>query len=97
MTAGIIGVILTSRLRIGSPIIAEGFELDAIAACAIGGISLVGGEGRLSGAIIGALILTVIRNGLTIIGMSSFWQKIVMGLIIIIVVAIDMSKKKKAV
>jgi len=95
LTAGIIGVVLASRLRIGSPIIASGYELDAIAAVAIGGTSLMGGEGGIVGTIIGALVLTVIRNGLTILGISTFFQQIIMGVIIITVVAIDMAKRKR--
>ena len=95
LTAGIIGVILASRLRIGSPIIASGYELDAIAAVAIGGTSLVGGEGGIVGTVIGALVLTVIRNGLTILGISTFFQQIIMGAIIITVVALDMVKRNK--
>jgi len=88
-----VGVVLSSRLRIGSPIIASGYELDAIAAVAIGGTSLLGGEGSIVGTVIGALVLTVIRNGLTILGVSTFFQQVIMGIIIVVVVAIDMWRR----
>ncbi|MCD6406273.1 ABC transporter permease [Candidatus Aerophobetes bacterium] len=91
--AGLVGVVLSSRLRIGSPIIASGYELDAIAAVAIGGTSLLGGEGSIVGTVIGALVLTVIRNGLTILGVSTFFQQVIMGIIIVVVVAIDMWRR----
>ena len=65
------------------------------AAVAIGGTSLVGGEGGIVGTVIGALVLTVIRNGLTILGISTFFQQIIMGAIIITVVALDMIKRDK--
>lgn len=94
LTAGIGGVIMASRLRIGSPIVAAGYDLDAIAAVAIGGTSLLGGEGNIIGTIIGALMLTVIRVGLNILGVSTFIQQIIIGCVIVGVVALDMWEKK---
>jgi ribose transport system permease protein len=90
LTAGLSGVIMASRLRIGSPVIAEGWELDAIAAVAIGGTSLMGGSGSIAKTIVGALVLIVIRVGLNILGVSTSLQKVIIGAVLIAVVALDM-------
>jgi ribose/xylose/arabinose/galactoside ABC-type transport system permease subunit len=71
------------------------YELDAIAAAVIGGTSLRGGEGKLIGTLIGALIMGVIRNGLNLLGVSSFLQQIVIGSVIIIAVLLDAALKKR--
>ena len=71
------------------------YELDAIAATVIGGTSLMGGEGKLTGTLIGALIMGVLRNGLNLLDVSSFIQQIVIGSVIICAVLIDMALKKK--
>ena len=95
LTAGVSGIIMASRLKIGSPIIADGYELDAIAAVAIGGTSMMGGEGSIVKTVIGALVLTIIRVGLNILGVTTSVQKIIIGCVIIAVVAIDMIDKRK--
>jgi len=69
--------------------------LDAIAATVIGGTSLLGGEGTIVGTLIGALIMAVLRNGLNLLGVSSFIQQVVIGSVIILAVLIDMSLKKR--
>jgi ribose/xylose/arabinose/galactoside ABC-type transport system permease subunit len=71
------------------------YELDAIAATVIGGTSLMGGEGRISGTLIGALIMGVLRNGLNLLGVSSFVQQTVIGSVIIAAVLMDMALKKR--
>lgn len=87
--ATIAGLILISRLNSAQPTLGDGYELDAIAAAVIGGTSLAGGRSRISGTLIGILILGIISNGLNIIGVSSFYQEIVKGLIILVAVLID--------
>jgi len=82
-------VILTARLNSAQPIAGIMYELDAIAATVIGGTSLMGGEGTLLGTLIGALIMGVLRNGLNLLGVSSFLQQIIIGSVIIIAVLID--------
>lgn len=95
--AGIAGVILTSRLNAATTSAGDMYELDAIAACVIGGTSLAGGRGRIVGSIIGALIMVSIDNGMSMMNIQAFWQYIVKGLILIIAVWIDIASKKRAV
>nr|WP_277613446.1 sugar ABC transporter permease [Brevibacillus humidisoli] len=93
--AGVAGVILTSRLNAATVGAGEMYELDAIAACVIGGTSLMGGRGNIVGAIIGALIMASIDNGMSMMNIETFWQFIVKGLILIVAVWIDISSKKQ--
>jgi ribose transport system permease protein len=94
LLAGFAGIILAARVNSGEPVAAEGWELDAIAAAIIGGTSLYGGKGGISATIIGALFLGVIRNGLNILGVSSFYQQVFIGALIIIAVIIDSVRKE---
>jgi ribose transport system permease protein len=87
-------VILTARLNSAQPTAGTMYELDAIAATVIGGTSLMGGEGTLVGALIGALIMGVLRNGLNLLNVSSFLQQVVIGVVIIGAVLVDMSLKR---
>ncbi len=89
------GIILTSRISSGNPTAGLSFELDAIASAVIGGTSQTGGVGFISGTIIGALIIGVLNNGLTLIGVSPYWQQIIKGLIIVAAVIFDARKHKK--
>ena len=73
-----------------------GYELDAIAAVVIGGASLSGGSGKATGTLVGAILLAVIRNGLNILNVSSFWQQIVIGFVIAIAVGFDVIRNKTA-
>ena len=82
--ATIAGIVLIGRLDSAQPVIGEGYELDAIAAIVIGGVSLAGGRGRLGGTLIGALIIAIINNGLNILNVESFYQQIAKGMAIII-------------
>ncbi|MEG1651470.1 MAG: ABC transporter permease [Oscillospiraceae bacterium] len=93
--AGIAGIILSSRIITGQPNAGEGYELDAIASAVVGGTSLAGGTGGIPGTIIGALIIGVIGNGLDLLGVSSYWQDIVKGAIIVVAVLLDRNKKRQ--
>ena len=73
----------------------EGYELDAIASAVVGGTSLAGGTGSIPGTVIGALIIAVIGNGLDLLGVSSYWQDIVKGAIIVVAVLLDRNKKRQ--
>ena len=94
--SSIAGVIIASRIGSASPNAGTGFELDAIAAVVIGGTSLAGGEGRITGTLIGALIIGVLNNGLNLMNISPFYQSIVKGLVILIAVLLDKKSRKKA-
>jgi ribose transport system permease protein len=87
-------VILSARLNSAQPIAGIMYELDAIAATVIGGTSLMGGEGKIAGTLIGALIMGVLRNGLNLLDVSSYVQQTIIGLVIISAVFLDMSLKK---
>lgn len=93
--AGVCGIIMASRLNSAQPGIGIGMELNVIAASVIGGTSLMGGVGTVSGAVLGAFIMSVLRNGLSLIGVSSAWQMVVMGGVLICAVYIDVIRKKK--
>ena len=88
------GLVLCSRMYSGQPSVGNGYELDAIAACVLGGTSMSGGKGRISGTIFGSMVIGVISNGLNLIGVSSYWQLIVKGLIIACAVLLDSQKGK---
>jgi len=92
--AGLCGVLVASRIASGNPVVASGYELNAIAAAVIGGVSLSGGSGRLTGTVVGALIIGVIQNGLDILGVSPFYQQIVQGSIIMAAVFLDARGKQ---
>lgn len=92
--AAMSGMILAGRLDSAQPTLASGYELDAIAAVVIGGSSLAGGVGRISGTLIGALVLAVIRNGLNLLSVSAFWQQVVIGLVIALAVGFDVIRRK---
>ncbi len=93
--AGVAGIILASRVSSGQPTAAEGWELDGIAAVIIGGTSLFGGRGGIIGTLIGALFLGVLRNGLNLLQVSPFYQKVFIGLLIVLAVIIDSIRKDK--
>jgi ribose/xylose/arabinose/galactoside ABC-type transport system permease subunit len=87
-------IVLTARLNSAQPIAGMMYELDAIAATVIGGTSLMGGEGSLGGTLVGALIMGVLRNGLNLLGVSSFLQQIVIGGVIVGAVLVDTILKR---
>lgn len=95
---GIAGIILTSRVNAGQPSIGTGYELDAIAASIIGGASFNGGIGKITGTFIGVVIIGVINNGMNLLGVSSYYQQVVKGLIILLAVLLDklVSQKRAA-
>ena len=94
LASAMAAVILTARLNSAQPIAGMMYELDAIAATVIGGTSLMGGEGSLAGTLVGALIMGVLRNGLNLLGVSSFLQQIVIGAVIIGAVLVDTVLKR---
>lgn len=85
--AALSGIITTSRLGIGSPITGNGKELDAIAAVVLGGASLNGGKGSVIGSLAGALTVTMLGNGMTLLRVSSYWQRVLIGIVIVVALA----------
>ncbi|WGE91237.1 sugar ABC transporter permease [Actinobacillus genomosp. 1] len=91
----IAGLILSARLGAGAPSAGQNAELDAIAACVIGGVSLAGGIGSVYGVIIGAFIIALLDNGMSMLDVPTFWQYIVKGAILLLAVWVDTMSKKK--
>jgi ribose transport system permease protein len=94
VTAAISGLITTGRLNSFQPTIGSGFELNVIAAVILGGTRLTGGEGKISGTVLGVLILGVLSNGLVLLDVNSFWQEVVRGAVIILAVILDEYRKR---
>ena len=93
--ASVAGIILTARTTTGDPTLGESFEMNAIAACVIGGASLNGGVGTIGGTIIGAIIIGIINNILNLANISTYYQYVVRGGIIILAVVFNSRKRKK--
>ena len=93
--AALAAIILIGRLGAAEPVLGTLWELDAIAAAAIGGASLMGGKGSISGTVIGALILGALRNGLTLMNVQAFYQLLATGVIILIAVFVDRAARGK--
>ena len=93
MLAALSALILTSRLNSAQPTAGQSYELDAIAAVVLGGTSLTGGRGWIFGTLVGALIIGVLNNGLNLIGVSSFFQQVVKGVVILLAVMLDRKKQ----
>ncbi len=87
--AGLVGLIIASELESAHPATGESFELNAIAAIVLGGTSLMGGRGSVSGSLLGACVIGVLADGLVMLGVSEFWQIVIKGLVIVLAVAVD--------
>jgi len=96
VASGLTALLLVARLDSAQPVAGMGYELDAIAAVVIGGASLLGGSGTVLGTLIGALLMTVLRNGLNLLSVSSYVQQVAIGLVIIAAVIVDMTLHRRA-
>lgn len=96
LMAAVAGFMLTGRQASANALMGEGMELQSIAAVVVGGTNLFGGEGGVGGTMIGILIIGVLSNGLNILGVAEFWQRVVNGLIIVLVVALDQWRRRVA-
>ena len=94
--AALAGLIFAARLNTATPKAGVSFELDVIAACFIGGASASGGVGRVTGAVIGAFIMGVMNNGMSIVGIGIDWQQVIKGLVLLAAVCFDVYNKGKA-
>ena len=92
--AAIVGLIVSSELMAAHPATGETFELNAIAAAVLGGTSMSGGRGTISGTVIGALVIGILSDGLVMMGVSSFWQMVIKGVVIIAAVVVDQAQRK---
>ena len=95
MTAAIAGIILAAKLASAQPTMGNSYEMEAISVAAIGGISLSGGVGSITGVLLGALILGVIDNGMIMMGITSYWQMVIKGVVIVAAVIFDIYRKNK--
>ncbi|WP_324649901.1 multiple monosaccharide ABC transporter permease [Georgenia sp. H159] len=96
LLSAIAGIVYSSRMNSAQPAAGNMFELDAIAACFIGGAAVTGGVGRVTGAMVGALIMAVMTNGMQLMGVSTSTQQIVKGLVLLLAVAFDVYNKRRA-
>ncbi len=94
--AAVVGLLISSELVAAHPATGETFEMNAIAATVLGGTSLAGGRGSIGGAIIGAFVIGVLNDGMVMMGVSSFWQIVIKGLVIVVAVIFDQMKGEKA-
>lgn len=95
MLTGLAGMIEASRLMTGQPTAGQGYELSVIAAVVIGGGSLSGGEGTVTGTVAGAFLVGLISNGSNLLGVSPFWQQVLIGAVIVLAVAVDELRKRR--
>lgn len=93
--SAVAAILMTARMNTAYPSVGSGYEMNAIAACVIGGASLAGGKGSMKGAILGAFIMSVLTNGLRLLSVSTEWQKVLTGIIIIVAVFIDIVGKQR--
>lgn len=93
---GIASVVYLARLTAAQPTAGQAYEMEAIAATVVGGTSQAGGEGGVIGSLIGAVLIAVIRNGLVLLGVGSYFTNIVVGFIIVIAVALDVTRRRLA-
>jgi len=94
LLAGICGVVLAARMFSGQPTAGDGQEMETIAATVLGGTSMLGGQGAVGGTMIGVLIMGSLSNGMNLLGINSFWQYVVKGVVILFAVYIDVIKKR---
>ena len=92
--AGIVGLVISSDLMASHPATGNSFELNAIAAAVLGGTSMSGGRGTIGGTIIGAFVIGILSDGLVMMGVSSFWQMVIKGLVIIVAVVVDQAQRR---
>jgi ribose transport system permease protein len=95
MCAATVGMIQAARLSIGHPAAGEGYELLAIAACILGGVSLMGGEGNIFGILVGAALIGVVQNEMVMLNINPYWHKIVISLVLLVAITLDYARRRR--
>ena len=95
LLTGLSGLIVAARLGSGQPSAGQNFEMDCITAAVVGGTSMAGGKGTILGTVVGALIIGVLSNGMTLLDVNTYWQQVIKGIIIVVAVLIDTKTKKR--
>jgi L-arabinose transport system permease protein len=95
LVAALAGIILASRMTSGQPNAGEGFELNVISACVLGGVSLMGGRASISGVLVGVLIMGTVQNAMSLMNIDAFYQYLVRGAILLIAVLVDQLKNRR--
>lgn len=95
LVAGFAGVVLAARLASGQPNTSQGFALDVISACVLGGVSLAGGVGSMAGVVIGVLMMGTVQNALNLLQVETFWQYVVRGVILLLAVLFDLYRQRR--
>lgn len=93
--ASLVGIIQAGRLSLGHPGAGEGFELLAITACILGGLSLMGGQGGVIGILVGSLLISVLQNEMVMLNINPFWHKIVIGLVLLVAITFDYARRRQ--
>ena len=93
--ASLVGIIQAGRLSLGHPGAGEGFELLAITACILGGLSLMGGQGSVIGILVGSLLIGVLQNEMVMLNINPFWHKIVIGLVLLVAITFDYARRRR--
>jgi ribose transport system permease protein len=93
--ASLVGIIQAGRLSLGHPGAGEGFELLAITACILGGLSLMGGQGSVIGILVGSLLIAVLQNEMVMLNINPFWHKIVIGLVLLVAITFDYARRRR--
>jgi ribose transport system permease protein len=94
--ASLVGIIQAGRLSLGHPGAGEGFELLAITACILGGLSLMGGQGGIIGILVGSLLIGVLQNEMVMLNINPFWHKIVIGLVLLVAITFDYGRRRQS-
>lgn len=94
--SAVAGILMSARISSGQPNLGVGYEMDAVASSVIGGVSLSGGIGTIWGTVCGALVIGIINNGMDLLGINTYWQQIVKGMIIVVAVLLDCLKNRKS-
>lgn len=95
MLAALAGILYASRLDSGQPSVGEGWLMPAITASIIGGVSLRGGQGTISGTVAGALLMAVLGNGIVLLSISGYWQRVIVGVVVLVAILIDLLRRKR--